>query len=236
MNPPCDAAPARLLLIDPDPAALHWLAELLRSWGHQVSTAIEGSQMERALTLPTDLLLVDPCGRNDSGWQQLRRFRERSSLPIVALLSGAEVIDRVLALESGADAVMSKPVDPRELRARLRGLLSRAAAGNSSSGSLQFGRWRLDGATRRLQGPAGFSTLLSLAEYRVLRALLERPQSVLQRQELLDLARGAGVDALERSVDLLISRLRSKLDDDARRPRLIRTVRGIGYLFDDSQS
>jgi len=235
MNPPCDADSARLLLIDPDPGALHWLAELLRSWGHQVSTAADAALMERALTLPTDLLLVDPCGRNDAGWQQLRRFRELSSLPIVALLSGAEVIDRVLALESGADAVMSKPVDPRELRARLRGLLARTAAG-SSSGSLQFGRWRLDGASRRLQGPAGFSTLLSLAEYRVLRALLERPQSVLQRQELLDLARGAGVDALERSVDLLISRLRSKLDDDARRPRLIRTVRGIGYLFDDSQS
>lgn len=234
MNPLCDAAPARLLLIDPDPAALHWLAELLRSWGHQLSTATDAGQMERAMNMPTDLLLVDPCGRNDAGWQQLRRLRERSSLPIVALLSSDEVFDRVLALESGADAVMSKPVDPRELRARLRGLLARAAAG--SSGSLQFGRWRLDGATRRLCGPGGFSTLLSLPEYRVLRALIERPQSVLQRQELLDLARGAGVDALERSIDLLISRLRSKLDDDARRPRLIRTVRGIGYLFDDSDS
>lgn len=236
MNPTCDAATARLLLIDPDPASLLWLAELLRSWGHQLSTSADSAQMERALTTPTDLLLVDPCGCNDAGWQHLRRFRERSSLPIVALLSSDEVFDRVLALESGADAVMSKPVDPRELRARLRGLLARTAAGNSSCGSLHFGRWRLDGTTRRLCGPGGFSTQLSQAEYRVLRAFLERPQSVLQRQELLDLARGAGVDALERSVDLLISRLRSKLDDDARRPRLIRTVRGIGYLFDDSHS
>lgn len=234
MNPTRDIAPARLLLIDPDPVALRWLAELLRSWGHQLSAAADAAQMERALTIPTDLLLVDPCGRSDAGWQQLRRFRERSSLPIVALLSSNEVFDRVLALESGADAVMSKPVDPRELRARLRGLLARAAPG--STGSLQFGRWRLDGTTRRLCGPGGFGTQLSLAEYRVLRAFLERPQSVLQRQELLDLARGAGVDALERSIDLLISRLRSKLDDDARRPRLIRTVRGIGYLFDDSHS
>jgi two-component system OmpR family response regulator len=113
-------------------------------------------------------------------------------------------------------------------------MLSLLERQQESTGSLKFGRWRIDAATRRLHGPGGFSTPLSLAEYRVLRAFVERPQSVLHRQELLDLARGAGVGMLERSVDLLISRLRHKLDDDARKPRLIRTVRGIGYLFDDS--
>ncbi|WP_377155510.1 winged helix-turn-helix domain-containing protein [Roseateles sp. UC29_93] len=96
---------------------------------------------------------------------------------------------------------------------------------------LMFGRFKLEPMTRRLSGPGGFCVVLSQSEYKLLRAFLERPHSVLQRQELLHLARGDGVTALERSVDLMVSRLRQKLNDDPSSP-LIRTVRGIGYLFD----
>jgi len=232
-----EATYAHVLLIDPDPLSSQSLADILRHWGHPVSFGQSIAVTEQRLLGCSDLLLLDPGGPASQGWQRLRRLRELSRLPIIVMLAGDEVLDRVLALESGADAVIAKPVDLRELRARMLGLLARSGRPSSNTGTaLQFGRWRLDAVPRRLSGPGGFSTPLSLAEYRVLRAFLERPQSVLCRQELMDLVRGeggAGAGTLERSIDLLISRLRHKLDDDARAPRLIRTVRGIGYLFDD---
>jgi len=230
-----EASRAHVLLIDPDPLSSRRLAETLRHWGHPVSFGQSAAVTEQSLIGRSDLLLLDPGGPAGQGWQRLRRLRELSRLPIIVMLAGDEVLDRVLALESGADAVIAKPVDLRELRARMLGLLARNSSPTGSSGAaLQFGRWRLDASPRRLSGPGGFSAPLSLAEYRVLRAFLERPQSVLCRQELIALVRGeGGAGTLERSIDLLISRLRHKLDDDARAPRLIRTVRGIGYLFDD---
>lgn len=228
-----EGAPAQVLLIDPDPRSRQQLSALLGSWGHRVHAGGEARLIERALTARIDLLLIDPSEPGGGGWSQLHGVRARSRLPILVMLAGDDAFDRVLALESGADAVMAKPINERELKARVRGFLSRREA-SPGTASICFGRWRLDAQTRRLSGPNGFSTALSPAEYRLLRAFLERPQSVLGRQELLDMARGAGVEVLERSIDLLISRLRAKLDDDARSPRLIRTVRGIGYLFDDS--
>jgi len=231
---PPEASRAHVLLIDPDPLSSRRLADTLRHWGHPVSFGQSAAVTEHRLIGRSDLLLLDPGGLAGQGWQRLRRLRELSRLPIIVMLAGDEVVDRVLALESGADAVIAKPVDLRELRARMMGLLARNSPPSAGSGeALQFGRWRLNAAPRRLSGPGGFSTPLSLAEYRVLRAFLERPQSVLCRQELMALVRGDGASTLERSIDLLISRLRHKLDDDARAPRLIRTVRGIGYLFDD---
>ena len=230
-----DPGAARVLLIDHDPQSRQLLGSLLSGWGHRVQTGAQARLIEQALNARTDVLLIDPSEPGGAGWSQLHGVRARSRLPIIALLPGNDAFDRVLALESGADAVMSKPVDPRELRARLRALLQRREL-SATAGSINFGRWRLDAQSRRLSGPNGFTTALSPAEYRLLRAFLERPQSVLGRQELLDLARGTGVEVMERSIDLLISRLRAKLDDDARRPQLIRTVRGIGYLFDDSIS
>jgi len=232
---PADLAPTVVLLIDPDPASARLLAATLARWGHRVSVG----DLE-ALARPdtrVGLILMDPVDPRGRGWTALRGLRARSRVPVLAMLGGDDSFDRVLALESGADAIIGKPVELRELRARMQGLLLRqvsAAQAQAGAGALSFGRWRLDPATRRLIGPGGFSTPLSPAEFRLLRAFLERPQSVLRREELMDLARGAGIEVLERSVDLLISRLRGKLNDDARNPSFIRTVRGVGYLFDDS--
>ncbi|MET0519621.1 MAG: response regulator transcription factor [Burkholderiaceae bacterium] len=236
MSPPKSLSSAQVLLVDPDPLSRSLIREWLEHWGHQVSAGSDPALLDRAPVARVDLLLLDPSGAGGQAWQRLRNLRRRSRLPIIAMLPGDDAFDRVLAFESGADVVIAKPVDARELRLRMQGLIGQAQqAGNS----LRFGRWTLEAVTRRLCGPGGFSAPLSLAEYRLLRAFLERPQSVLRRAELLELARGegqsgAGGDALDRSVDLLISRLRHKLDDDARAPRLIRTVRGIGYLFDDT--
>ncbi|WP_077035436.1 winged helix-turn-helix domain-containing protein [Pelomonas sp. KK5] len=224
-----DLGPTQLLLIEPDPAACRILAAALTRWGHLVTLGDLQALENRRLLARAEMLLIDPSG---AGFGALRLLRwQQPRLPVIAMLAGDESLDRVLALESGADAVIAKPVDVRELKLRMHGLLSRRPEARADA--LSFGRWRLDPATRRLEGPGGFGAPLSPAEYRVLRAFLERPRSVLRRQELLELARDGG-EALERSVDLLVSRLRSKLDDDARDPRFIRTVRGVGYLFDDS--
>lgn len=231
MPPPKSLPSAQVLLIDPDAVSRLLISDWLTQWGHQVTAGSDAVLLERAPTARIELLLLDPTHPGDQGWQRLRALRQRSRLPIIVMLPGDDAFDRVLAFESGADAVIAKPVDSRELRLRMHGLLAHS---EMPAGTLQFGRWRLDAATRRLCGPNGFSTPLSLAEYRLLRAFLERPQSVLRRHELMELARGEGVEVLERSIDLLISRLRHKLDDDARAPQLIRTIRGIGYLFDDT--
>lgn len=226
---PPDPAGAHLLLLDTDgPARLH-LAAQLRHWGYRVTDSSEASLLDRVPLLPVDLAILDPNDSREQGWAALTRLRQRSRLPVVVLLQHDSTLERVLALERGADAVQHKEGEPRELRARIKSLL-RPREGEQAE-SMQFGRFRLEQSTRRLLGPGGFCVVLSQTEYRLLRAFLERPHSVLQRQELLQLARGEGVQALERSVDLMISRLRQKLNDDPSSP-LIRTVRGVGYLFD----
>jgi two-component system, OmpR family, response regulator len=223
---------ARVLLVDADPAARLSLAATLRSWGCPTTASNDPAALERAHSGSYDLVLLDPQDKPGEGWRRLAELRTRSRLPVLALLGENAVLDRVLALELGADAVLAKPCEPRELRLRLQVLLRRSR----DERPLQFGRWRLDAQTRRLCGPGGFSTALAPAEYRLLRAFLERPHSVLCRQELLELVRGRGEMVLERSIDLLISRLRQKLEDNAREPRLIRTVRGLGYLFEPPES
>ncbi|WP_423600554.1 winged helix-turn-helix domain-containing protein [Roseateles sp. MS654] len=226
---PEPAAGTHVLLLDPDPHARLRFAGLIRAWGFRVTDSNESALLDRVPLLPVDLALIDPSDAREAGWGALARLRQRSRLPVIVLLQQDSTLERVLALERGADAVVAKEGEPRELQARMKALL-RPREGDPAE-SLTFGRFRLEPMTRRLSGPGGFCVVLSQSEYKLLRAFLERPHSVLQRQELLHLARGDGVTALERSVDLMVSRLRQKLNDDPSAP-LIRTVRGIGYLFD----
>ncbi|MFX1682000.1 MULTISPECIES: winged helix-turn-helix domain-containing protein [unclassified Roseateles] len=226
---PDPAAGTHLLLLDPDPHARLRFAGLMRAWGFRVTDSSEAALLDRVPLLPVDLALIDPSDAREAGWGALTRLRQRSRMPVIVLLQHDSTLERVLALERGADAVLAKDGEPRELQARIKALL-RPREGDAAE-VLMFGRFKLEPMTRRLSGPGGFCVVLSQSEYKLLRAFLERPHSVLQRQELLHLARGDGVTALERSVDLMVSRLRQKLNDDPSSP-LIRTVRGIGYLFD----
>ena len=226
---PDPAAGTHLLLLDPDPHARQRFAGLMRAWGFRVTDSSEAALLDRVPLLPVDLALIDPSDAREAGWGALTRLRQRSRMPVIVLLQHDSTLERVLALERGADAVLAKEGEPRELQARIKALL-RPREGDAAE-VLMFGRFKLEPMTRRLSGPGGVCVVLSQSEYKLLRAFLERPHSVLQRQELLHLARGDGVTALERSVDLMVSRLRQKLNDDPSSP-LIRTVRGIGYLFD----
>jgi len=166
-----------------------------------------------------------------------------SPLPVVWVCETDDVNEQIQALEAGADLCVLWPISERDLAARLGALMRRsgrplqpsspnAASGPAAHGVWRFGEWMLDLATRRLNSPIGRVVVLTLAEFRLLRVFLARPRQVLTRDALLSHARGEGVEVFDRSVDLLVSRLRTKLDDSPQQPRYIHTVRGVGYLFD----
>jgi two-component system, OmpR family, response regulator len=242
---------ARLLLVAPDRPERRGLQRLLQRPGHDIQASHDPQALDEAPRRGVHLLLLDPRvepvrpGRADAWWR-LRRLREQHrQLPVIVLQPCADATDRSVAYEMGADAVWDPAADPRGLLAQVDALLRRSRgelapctgrAGESvptlSEEPVSFGDWSLVPATRSLHTATGMRVPLSPAEYRLLRAFLARPGHALARQALIDLARGTGVEQLERNIDLLVSRLRHKLADDARMPQLIRTVRGVGYLFD----
>ncbi len=160
-------------------------------------------------------------------------------LPVVWMCAGDDVEEQIHAFEAGADLCLRWPLSERETGACLGALLRRMgrspvvpSARQRSHGICRFGEWALDLATRRLTSPIGRVVVLTLAEFRLLRVFLSHPRQVLTRDTLLTQARGADIEVFDRSVDLVVSRLRTKLDDHPHQPRYIHTVRGVGYLFD----
>lgn len=233
---PSPPLPARILVVDIDPETQEAIARPLQQRGHQVELSEDFGAIAQCGRRGFDLLVVAPETRRRRGpdpWVQLRQLRDSgASPPVLVLLTASHAADRAVALELGADAVLDKPFHPGELRARVHALLRRARPSAVSSASAErFGDWALEPDSRTLVAPTGLQVPLSEAECALLQAFLEHPRSTLNRQQLLDMARGQGVQQLDRSIDLLVSRLRHKLDDDPRAPRLIHTVRGIGYLF-----
>jgi two-component system OmpR family response regulator len=184
-----------------------------------------------------DLVLLDVMLPGPSGLDLVRRLRERGGrIPVMMLTARGEELDRVLGLELGADDYVAKPFAPRELVARVRALLRRAAPPemhlHPRSRRIAFAGWVLDTARRELLSPEGVSVDLSGAEYDLLLAFLEHPGRVLSRDQLLEVARRrAGADPFDRTVDVQVSRLRRKIEAEETSPTLIKTVRGAGYVF-----
>jgi two-component system, OmpR family, response regulator len=169
----------------------------------------------------------------EDGLSLCRHLAETSSTPVILLTAMASQEDRVAGLEIGADDYVTKPFDPRELVARIKGMLrrlSRAATGWHGR-RYAFGDWTLDMARRELVDAGGEPVALSTSEFRLLGVLVERAGKVLSRDELLDLTRDGEVQNFDRSIDSQVSRLRKKLESDPRRPRLLKTSWGDGYVF-----
>jgi two-component system OmpR family response regulator len=183
-----------------------------------------------------DLVVLDVMMPGEDGFAFCRSVRETSAVPILFLTARGEDVDRIVGIELGADDYMVKPFNPRELLARIGAILRRARALPAHQqapavGRIKFGRWLLDTAKRELFDEAGVGVALSSGEYRLLLVLIERPNLTLTRDQLLDLTRGREAQLFDRAIDNAIMRLRRKIEDDPKNPKIIKTVWGGGYVF-----
>jgi two-component system OmpR family response regulator len=229
-----------ILVVDDDREIRALLAEYLQKNGLRVSVAANGREMRAALAHgPVDLIVLDLMLPGEDGLVLCRDLRahESTSVPILMLTARGDETDRIVGLEMGADDYLAKPFAARELLARIRAVLRRARLlppnlrSSEPARALAFGDWILDTTARHLIDATGTMVSLSGAEYRLLRAFLDHPQKVLSRDQLLNLTQGRDAEVFDRSIDLLVSRLRQRLGDGAREPRYIKTVRNEGYVF-----
>jgi two-component system OmpR family response regulator len=233
--------PDHLLLVDDDRQLLTLLADYLQAAGFRISTATDATQMRQMLAQQAiDLIVLDLMLPGEDGLSLCRDLRSRGSvhIPVLMLTARAEEADRIVGLEMGADDYLTKPFASRELLARIRAVLRRtrmlppALQPAAVARELVFGDgWRLDTVARHLVDAEGTLVSLTGGEYRLLRVLMDHAQQVLSRDQLLNLTQGREADPFDRSIDLLVSRLRQRLREDAREPRLIKTVRNGGYVF-----
>jgi two-component system OmpR family response regulator len=228
-----------ILIVDDDADIRSLLADYLETNGYRARTARDGIAMTTSLEdAPADLIVLDLNLPGQDGLTLCRNLRATSDIPVIMLTARSEPLDRILGLEMGADDYLPKPFEPRELLARIRSVLRRSQAtlpsGPRSARQTQqlgFAGWTLDLGARHLVNPDGLVIMLSGAELRLLKVFLEHPNRVLNRDQLLTLSQGREADPFDRSVDLQISRLRQKLNEDARSPQMIKTVRNGGYVF-----
>jgi two-component system, OmpR family, response regulator len=225
----------RVLIVDDDPSVRNMLAEYLSAHGYEVSQAASGAAMraELARAAPA-VVLLDIGLPGEDGLTLARYLRERHDVGIIMVTGAGDVVDRVAGLEVGADDYIAKPFDPRELRARLKSVLRRLEKKESSKTPLQqvtVGRCFLDLKSRTLSDAKGREIAITAMEFELLKTLVEHPNQVLSRDQLLTLTRNREWEPFDRSIDIRITRLRRKLEEDPAHPRAIKTVRGAGYMF-----
>jgi DNA-binding response OmpR family regulator len=221
----------RVLLIDDDEALCGLLREYLEPFGFAVAAAHHPEDGLRALAAEApDIVVLDVMMPDTDGFAVCRRVRETSRVPIVMLTARGGVLDRILGLEMGADDYLPKPFEPRELVARLQAVLRRGAHRDAGEETVRAGALELDPGARAAR-LAGRPLDLTAAEFALLGLFLRSRRAVLSRDRILEATRGLDWEAFDRSVDVLVSRLRQKLGDDPRHPTFIKTVRGAGYLF-----
>ncbi len=229
--------PQHILIVDDDREIRELLARFLERSRFRVTAVRDARDARRAWPhAHFHLVVLDLMLPGESGLEFARWMRGQSDVPIIMLTAMGEETDRIVGLELGADDYVAKPFNPRELLARIRAVLRRAgepAPRRESAGAaaLSFSGWTLEPARRRLLNPDGVEVPLTGGEYDLLLALVERANRVLTRDMLLDLLRGRQAGPFDRAIDVAISRLRRKLDDDGRRAQLIKTVRGGGYVL-----
>jgi two-component system, OmpR family, response regulator len=226
-----------ILVVEDDRETRNLIARYLQTNGCSVSMAANGREMDRHLAdSRIDLVVLDVMLPGEDGLSLCRRLRTASQLPIIMVTARGEDVDRILGLEMGADDYLGKPFNPRELLARINAVLRRHAVGQTASAgpaatTLTFLGWRIDLRMRELRNPDGARVAITSAEFDLLQAFCERPGRVLSRDNLLDLTQGRAAGSYERSIDVLVSRIRRKLERDGDDSDIIKTVRSGGYLF-----
>jgi len=227
-----------ILIVDDNREIRELVARVLTQEGFRVGMAADGRAMRKVLAdSRIDLILLDLMLPGEDGLSLCRSVRAESTVPIIMLTAKGEEVDRVIGLEMGADDYLPKPFGSRELVARIRAVLRRGRmedarpAGVPAPKRYRFDRWLLETESRELLRDDGVTVPLSTGEYDLLLAMVERPQRVLNRDQLLDLARGRSAGAFDRSIDTQVSRLRKKLELDPVEPRIIKTIWGGGYMF-----
>lgn len=228
----------RLLLIDDEASIREPLSEFLVGQGFHVDALPSAAAARAALADKSyHLIISDVMMPREDGLSLTRFIRETIGTPVILLTARVEETEKIVGLEIGADDYVPKPFSPRELVARIRAVLRRtrehaatAEAGDDGQ-SFAFGAWTLHEGARQLRHVDGRDIALSAGEFYLLVALLRHPRQVMSRDRLLDLVRGRDADIFDRSIDNLVSRLRRKLEDDARAPAIIKTVWGGGYIF-----
>jgi len=228
---------AHILVVDDDLEIRTLLQTYLEKNGLHVILAADGEQMWQVLEQEDIALIVlDLMLPGDDGLTLCRNLRVKSNVAVIMLTARGDEMDRILGLEMGADDYLPKPFNPRELLARIKVILRRIQTGpvrrvDAESHSFYFSGWSLNTISRDLTSPEGVITPLSHSEYLLLEAFLTHPNHPLSRDRLLDLTRGRDADPFDRSIDVLVGRLRRRLGDDAKTPILIKTLRGEGYLL-----
>lgn len=218
----------KILVVDDDAHLRKLIGEFLTANNMIVSAAADAQEMDELLAKgPVDLIVLDLMMPGEDGLSVIRRMRAIDRPALIVLSAMADESDRIIGLEVGADDYLGKPCNPRELLARIRAVLRRRDGREPTGPVRRFGAWTLDLVERSVTRPGVPPILLTGAEFRVLSAFLDRPQRVLDRDTLIDAAKGDDADVYDRSIDVTISRVRKKLGEGAP----IRTVRGEGYIF-----
>jgi two-component system OmpR family response regulator len=236
---------SRILVVDDEPDMVAFLEDLLRKAGFDADGVSTGLQMHEALGRHTyALILLDLRLKSEDGLTLARELRQRSAIPIVMVSGASDETDRVLLLELAADDFLIKPFSPRELLARVRAVLRRYAVETGAPASnaprppkapnrdqVRFGTWVLDLAERELLHEDGSPCPLTQAEFRLLEAFVRQPRRVWTRDQLLEQTRSLETEVFDRTIDVLILRLRRKIEPNPKHPQYICTERGIGYVF-----
>jgi len=226
-----------IALVEDDDHIRELVAELLEREGFEIAQCRDASELDRIMARRrVDLILLDLMLPGEDGLSVCRRLHGASvRVPIIMITAKGDDIDRILGLEIGADDYLPKPFNPRELVARVRAVLRRTREAHRPAATAgrwyRFAGWSLDAGSRELLSPDGDTIELTGGEFDLLIALLDHPQRVLTRDQLLDWTRGRDSGPYDRTIDVQLSRLRRKLGDDFKTPTMFRTIRGGGYLF-----
>lgn len=227
--------PSRILVVDDDAGIRDLLGDYLAKQGMDVRTARDGREMDELLPgFEPDLLIMDLMMPGEDGLSLTRRLKSERGIPVIMLSARGEDIDRIVGLEVGADDYLPKPFNPRELLARIRAVLRRGTEArvddNGAGDNPSFGPFVLDLAAQRLLRDSE-EIAITHAEFALLQVFVEHPNRALSRDQIMDWLKGYERDPFDRSIDVRVTRLRKKIEDDPANPAYIRTVWGQGYLF-----